>query len=99
MASGEADTSAIIDTILRSGQYSTLLKMLLPYDRGMLKGKTLYVPKIRSNDGGMDFLRGYSIDDLASFPAGIWGIREPEDLWEGKLRPSSELEKFSKKRK
>jgi len=50
--------------------------------------KKLYVPKIRSKDGGMDFLRCYSPDDLASFPAGTWGIREPGDLWEGQNRSS-----------
>ena len=55
------------------------------------KGKTLYAPKIRSKDGGMDFLRCYSADDLASFPAGTWGIREPGDLWEGQNRTSSEF--------
>jgi 5-formyltetrahydrofolate cyclo-ligase len=58
---------------------------------GSPKGKTLYVPKIRSKEGIMDFLRSYSADDLASFPAGIWGIREPEDLWEEKPRSSSEF--------
>lgn len=59
--------------------------------KGKKKGKTLYVPKIRSKNGGMDFLRCYSADDLASFPAGTWGIREPGDLWEGKNRSSSEF--------
>ena len=39
----------------------------------------------------MDFLRSYSVNDLASFPAGTWGIREPGDFWEGKPRPSSEF--------
>ena len=39
----------------------------------------------------MDFLRCYSADDLASFPAGTWGIREPGDIWEGKNRSSSEF--------
>lgn len=38
----------------------------------------------------MDFSRCYSADDLASFPAGTWGIREPGDLWEGQNRSSSE---------
>ncbi|KAF8812157.1 5-formyltetrahydrofolate cyclo-ligase [Phlegmacium glaucopus] len=68
MESGEVNTSAIVDAILRSN-------------------KTLYVPKIKSGDG-MDFLRGYSADDLASFPASTWGIREPGDLWEGQKRTS-----------
>jgi hypothetical protein len=39
----------------------------------------------------MDFLRSYSVNDLASFPAGTWGIREPADFWEGNPRPSSEF--------
>ena len=63
------------------------------------KGKTLYVPKIRSKDVGMDFLRCYSADDLASFPAGTWGIREPGDLWEGQNRSSSESTHPSKRKK
>lgn len=53
--------------------------------------KRLYVPRIRTKDGIMDFLRSYSVNDLASFPAGTWGIREPGDFWEGKPRPSSEF--------
>lgn len=46
----------------------------------------------------MDFLRSYSADDLASFPAGTWGIREPGDLWEGKNRPSSEYFPFKQQK-
>ena len=60
-------------------------------------GKTLYVPKIRSKDVGMDFLRCYSADDLDSFPAGTWGIREPGDQWEGQNRLSSESIPYQKK--
>ena len=77
---------------------SNLVSTTPSYDGGFVKtfwgkkkGKTLYVPKIRSKNGGMDFLRCYSADDLASFPAGTWGIREPGDLWEGKSRLSSEF--------
>ena len=49
----------------------------------------------------MDFLRGYSAEDLASFPAGTWGIREPGDLWEGQNRTSSEFKiiPFKKQKK
>ena len=95
MESGEVNTSAIVDAIFRSSEYSyPFLKMLPLMMKDLLQknsGKTLYVPKIRSKDGGMDFLRCYSADDLASFPAGTWGIREPGDLWEGQNRTSSEF--------
>ena len=91
MESGEVKTSAIVDAILQAGEYYIWLKDLLKLCGGKKKGKTLYVPKIRSKNGGMDFLRCYSADDLASFPAGTWGIREPGDLWEGKNRSSSEF--------
>ena len=48
---------------------------------------TLFVPKIRkSKDGNMDFLRIYNQADLTSLPSGIWGIREPDDEWEGHAR-------------
>ncbi|KAF9558082.1 5-formyltetrahydrofolate cyclo-ligase [Agrocybe pediades] len=51
-------------------------------------GKKLYVPKIRPTEGTMDFLRVYSADDIASFPAGKWGIREPGELWGEQRRES-----------
>ncbi|KAF8155561.1 hypothetical protein B0H34DRAFT_713792 [Crassisporium funariophilum] len=58
-------------------------------DAILQSGKTLYVPKIQSKDGTMDFFRVYSADDLASFPSGTWGIREPSDTWEGQRRSSA----------
>ncbi|PPQ81673.1 hypothetical protein CVT25_013351 [Psilocybe cyanescens] len=48
--------------------------------------KTLFVPKIQTKDGTMDFLRIHSPADLASLPAGTWGIKEPEESWEGQIR-------------
>ena len=45
----------------------------------------------------MDFLRCYSADDLDSFPAGTWGIREPGDQWEGQNRLSSGSIPYQKK--
>ena len=93
MEVGEVKTSAIIDAIFQSGEYSLIHPFFTLSCEGFTKekkGKKLYVPKIRSKDGVMDFLRCHSVDDLASFPAGTWGIREPGDLWEGKNRSSSE---------
>ncbi|KAF4618664.1 hypothetical protein D9613_010123 [Agrocybe pediades] len=51
-------------------------------------GKKLYVPKIKTADGTMDFLRVYSADDIASFLSGKWGIREPGELWGEQRRES-----------
>jgi 5-formyltetrahydrofolate cyclo-ligase len=53
------------------------------------KGKSLFVPKIQTKEGKMDFLRIYSSTDLASVPRGIWGIREPDDDWENGKRAKS----------
>jgi len=50
------------------------------------RGKTLFVPKIESKDGHMEFLRVYGKDDLGSFPSGMWGIKEPELYWQGSRR-------------
>jgi len=49
-------------------------------------GKDLYVPKILSKEGNMDFLRMYSADDLNLFPPGTWGIKEPQDTYESQAR-------------
>jgi len=49
-------------------------------------GKKLFVPKIETTKGTMDFLRVYSLDDLASFPSGTWGIKEPPESWQGTRR-------------
>lgn len=54
-----------------------------------MKGKTLFVPRLDPIlKGRMDFLRVYGEDDLASFPAGLWGIREPEEHYQGGRRQS-----------
>ncbi|KDR79967.1 hypothetical protein GALMADRAFT_242136 [Galerina marginata CBS 339.88] len=55
-------------------------------DAILRSGKILYVPKIQSSDGTMDFLRVYSFDDLSSLPSGTWGINEPGESWEGGMR-------------
>lgn len=34
----------------------------------------------------MDFLKVYSEDDLQAFPAGLWGIKEPDNQWQGQRR-------------
>ncbi|PPQ96124.1 hypothetical protein CVT26_004759 [Gymnopilus dilepis] len=49
-------------------------------------GRKLFVPKIHTTSGTMDFLRVYSLDDLASFPSGAWGIKEPPETWQGEKR-------------
>lgn len=50
-------------------------------------GKVLYVPKIdKAAEGKMDFLRVHGEEDLRSFPAGTWGIREPPSEWDGRAR-------------
>jgi 5-formyltetrahydrofolate cyclo-ligase len=55
-------------------------------DTILQSGKSLFVPKIQTKEGKMDFLRIYSSTDLASVPRGIWGIREPDDDWENGKR-------------
>ncbi|KAF9475135.1 hypothetical protein BDN70DRAFT_898418 [Pholiota conissans] len=72
MPSGEARTAALAESILQLD-------------------KTLFVPKIQTTSDtapAMDFLRVYSSEDLRSLPSGTWGIREPDDLWEGRKRSS-----------
>ncbi|KAG5654435.1 hypothetical protein H0H81_002624 [Sphagnurus paluster] len=52
----------------------------------LARGKSLFVPKITSKHGDMDFLKVYGVEDLDSFPSGLWGIREPDDKWQGSPR-------------
>ncbi|KAF8905256.1 5-formyltetrahydrofolate cyclo-ligase [Gymnopilus junonius] len=65
-----------------SGEVSTdmLVEAILQSD------KKLFVPRIQTMNGTMDFLRVYSLNDLASFPSGTWGIKEPPESWEGQKR-------------
>jgi 5-formyltetrahydrofolate cyclo-ligase len=51
-----------------------------------LTGKTLFVPKIVSKEGYMEFLKVYGTEDLNTFLSGIWGIKEPESQWQGANR-------------
>ncbi|PFH50618.1 hypothetical protein AMATHDRAFT_40722 [Amanita thiersii Skay4041] len=48
--------------------------------------KLLFVPRIESADGRMDFVRLYGEDDLSSLPSGLWGIKEPGRQWMGNER-------------
>ncbi|KAF5310797.1 hypothetical protein D9619_008067 [Psilocybe cf. subviscida] len=48
--------------------------------------KKLFVPKVQSKDGAMEFFRVYSSQDLAALPANSWGIREPPEMWQGQHR-------------
>ncbi|KAG6841046.1 hypothetical protein C0991_002354 [Blastosporella zonata] len=53
-------------------------------------GKSLLVPKIdTSKDGHMDFLKVYGMEDLESFPSGLWGIKEPGSHWQGSPRQTA----------
>lgn len=53
------------------------------------QGKTLFVPKIKSTQGSqMDFLRVHGELDLVTLPAGLWGIKEPDYVWQGEQRQS-----------
>lgn len=36
----------------------------------------------------MEFLKVYGPEDLESFPAGLWGIREPTGYWKDQKRMS-----------
>jgi hypothetical protein len=36
----------------------------------------------------MDMMKIYGNDDLAGLPSGAWGIREPDDRWNGHKRLS-----------
>lgn len=49
-------------------------------------GKTLFVPKIDPVEGKMDFVQVHGEDDLSTFPAGLWGIREPDYVWKDQPR-------------
>ncbi|KAJ7441769.1 hypothetical protein B0H11DRAFT_1749579 [Mycena galericulata] len=53
-------------------------------------GKTLFVPKIdTTSEGRMEFLQIYDEEDLDSLPAGVWGIKEPDRLRNGRPRASA----------
>ena len=54
-----------------------------------IPGKVLYVPKLDTSQPAhprMDMLRVYDQPDLDSFPAGLWGIREPPREKDGERR-------------
>lgn len=86
MPSGELDTSSLVTEIIQSGLYS-LFTATLALILG--KGKTLFVPKIKSKtEGSMDFLKVHGELDLSTFPAGLWGIKEPDYTWQGAQRQS-----------
>lgn len=55
-------------------------------------GKNLFVPKIDPalDDNKMRFLQIHGLDDLDALPRGIWGIREPEDKYNGVARRDGE---------
>ena len=57
--------------------------------------QTLFVPRIESIDGQMDFVRLYDNDDLSSLPSGMWGIKEPGREWQGNPRSSGAVVLYS----
>lgn len=75
---------------MRTGELST--DSLIPFI--LQSAKTLFVPRIISIDGHMDFVRLYGEDDLLSLPSGMWGIKEPGREWKGGERASGELGSF-----
>ncbi|KAJ7108711.1 hypothetical protein C8R44DRAFT_295863 [Mycena epipterygia] len=53
-------------------------------------GKTLFVPKIdKETEGRMELLQIYDEDDLDSLPSGVWGIKEPDRMHNGRPRTSA----------
>ena len=61
----------------------------------LIQGKDLFVPKIdKSSARRMDIMKIYDRDDLTSLPSGVWGIKEPDDNWNGHKRLSGPLPSF-----
>ncbi|KAF8636942.1 hypothetical protein AX17_003193 [Amanita inopinata Kibby_2008] len=56
---------------------SSLVSTILQSD------KMIFVPRIESSEGRMDFVQLYGQDDLSSMPSGLWGIKEPSRQWMG----------------
>lgn len=85
--SGELDTDTLILSILQSGER---LVPDVPLQRMFehAQDKALFVPRIESIDGQMDFVRLYDDNDLSSLPSGMWGIKEPGRDWQGQGRSS-----------
>ncbi|KAJ7468066.1 hypothetical protein FB451DRAFT_1039960 [Mycena latifolia] len=53
-------------------------------------GKALFVPKIDpATEGRMELLQIYDEDDLNSLPSGVWGIKEPDRVRNGRLRANA----------
>lgn len=54
-------------------------------------GKNLYVPKMTDKAlGTMDFYQIFNEIDLSALPRGLWGIREPDADFNGRLRATGE---------
>ncbi|KAJ7668006.1 5-formyltetrahydrofolate cyclo-ligase, partial [Mycena rosella] len=63
---------------------STLVREILR------SGKTLFVPKIdTATEGRMELLQIYDEADLNALPSGVWGIKEPDRVRDGRLRTSA----------
>ncbi|KAF5379056.1 hypothetical protein D9615_005994 [Tricholomella constricta] len=55
----------------------------------LARGQNLFVPKIASKEGHMEFLKLNGTEDLNSLPSGVWGIKEPEPQWQGSPRQNA----------
>ncbi|TBU39787.1 5-formyltetrahydrofolate cyclo-ligase [Dichomitus squalens] len=53
-------------------------------------GKNLFVPKTTDKAQGiMEFYQIFDEGDLRALPRGLWGIREPDDAYNGRQRPTA----------
>lgn len=87
MPSAEVDTSPLVSVVLDSGRLPC--EIVLIFDN-VDQGRTLFVPKITTKSGEMDFLKLYDKADLADLPNGVWGIKEPDPNWQGRPRVRGE---------
>lgn len=58
----------------------------------------MFVPKIDPVEGKMDFVQVHGEDDLSTFPAGLWGIREPDYVWKDQPRKRGQFSATSSRR-
>lgn len=87
MPSGEVDTGLLISSIFQASKPNSVnLHPEMSVPTGFA-GKTLYVPRVDpARTGHMDFLRLHGESDLSALPAGLWGIREPDLIFDNEAR-------------
>ncbi|VDB98141.1 unnamed protein product [Peniophora sp. CBMAI 1063] len=70
-----------------SGEVDTGLLISSIFQAG---GKILYVPRVDpERTGHMDFLQLHGERDLSALPAGLWGIREPDLVFDNEARANA----------